>query len=123
MSQTVVGKLYMDGCGHCVSLEEPWNQMKTKVGGKVVVAGDIESAEIGKLDELNQKYGTDVSVQDGYPTIYKIKHGGVEYYNGERTVQKLVSWALQKQGKSKKQKKIGGGKKRTNRKRTKTSKK
>ena len=105
MSQTVVGKLYMDGCGHCVSLEEPWNQMKTILSGKVGVEEDIESAEIGNLDELNRKYGTDVSVQGGYPTIYKIKHGGVEYYNGERTVQKLVSWALQKQGKSKKQKK------------------
>ena len=118
MSQTVVGKLYMDGCGHCVTLEEPWNQMKKKVGGKVVVAGDIESAETGKLVELNKKYGTDVAMQAGYPTIYKIKGGKVEYYNGERTVQKLVGWALQKQGKSKKQKKIGGGKKRTNRKRS-----
>jgi hypothetical protein len=118
MSQTVVGKLYMDGCGHCVTLEEPWNQMTKKVGKKVTVEEDIESAETGKLDELNKKYGTDVSVQAGYPTIYKIKKGVVEYYNGERTVQKLVSWALQKQGKSKKQKKIGGGKKTTNRKRS-----
>ena len=82
-----------------------------------MVADDIESAETGKLDELNQKHGSEVAVQGGYPTIYKIKKGGkVEYYNGERTVPKLVGWALQgvKQNKTIKR----GG-----RKRTKTSKK
>ena len=97
MKQTVVGKLYMDQCGHCVALEEPWAQMKKKVGGKVMVADDIESAETGKLDELNQKHGSEVAVQGGYPTIYKINKGGkVDYYNGERTAAKLVSWALQR---------------------------
>ena len=117
MSQTVVGKLYMDGCGHCVALEEPWAQMKKKVGGKVMVAGDIESAQTDKLEELNQKHGSEVAVQGGYPTIYKIKKGGkVEYYNGERTVPKLASWALQGVN-QKKTIKRGG------RKRRKTSKK
>ena len=119
MKQTVVGKLYMDGCGHCVTLEEPWAQMKKKIEKKVMVAGDIESAETHKLDELNKKYGSDVAVQGGYPTIYKIKHSGkVEYYNGERTAPKLVGWALQGVKQSTKHKKIGGG-----RKHTKTSKK
>ena len=114
MKQTVVGKLYMDGCGHCVTLEEPWAQMKKKIEKKVMVAGDIESAETHKLDELNKKNGSDVAVQGGYPTIYKIKHGGkVEYYNGERTAPKLVSWALNKRQKTVKR----GGR------RTKTSKK
>ena len=120
MSQTVVGKLYMNGCGHCVTLEEPWNQMKKKVGGKVVVEDDIESAETDKLNKLNQKYGTEVAMQAGYPTIYKIKGKKVEYYNGERIVPKLVSWTLQGVKQGTKHKKIGGGK---NRKRTKTSKK
>ena len=88
--------------------------MKKKIEKKVMVAGDIESAETHKLDELNQKYGSDVAVQGGYPTIYKIKHSGkVEYYNGERTAPKLVSWALNKRQKTVKR----GGR------RTKTSKK
>jgi hypothetical protein len=113
MKQTVVGKLYMDGCGHCVALEEPWVQMKKKVGGKVMVAGDIESAQTGKLDELNQIHGSEVAVQGGYPTIYKIKSGGkVEYYNGERTVPKLVGWALKGVKQNTKHKKMGGGRKR-----------
>jgi hypothetical protein len=125
MSKTVVGKLYMIGCGHCDALNEPWNQMKKKVNKKVIIAGDIEAAQTNELHKLNKQHGANVVVQGGYPTIYKINKGGkVEYYNGERTAAKLVSWALQgviKQSVKKctKHKKIGGGK---NRKRTKTSK-
>jgi len=96
MNKTVVGKLHMIGCGHCDELVEPWNQMKENVEKKVMVAGDIEAAENHKLYELNKQYGSKVEVQGGYPTIYKIKRGGkVEYYNGERTVSKLIGWALQ----------------------------
>ena len=112
MVNTIVGKLYMVGCGHCETLEEPWNQMKKKVGKKVMVAGDIESAETHKLAELNDKHGSNVEMQGGYPTIYKIKSSGkVEYYNGERTASKLTKWATQgkqnntlKGGRNKKQK-------------------
>jgi hypothetical protein len=120
MSKTVVGKLYMNGCGHCVTLEEPWNQMKKKIGGKVEVANDIEAAQTKELNELNKQHGSNVSVQGGYPTIYKIKGKKVEYYNGKRITKELVSWALQGVKQGTKHKKIGGGK---NRKRTKTSKK
>lgn len=116
MVQTVVGKLYMHGCGHCVNLEKPWKQMTKKVTKKVMVAGDIESAETDKLQQLNQKYGSDVEMQGGYPTIYKIKSGGkVEYFNGERTVPKLVGWALQGV-KQRKTAKRGGRRNRTSKK-------
>ena len=108
---TLVGKLYMIGCGHCDALEEPWNQMKNKLGGKVMVAGDIEAAQTKELDELNKQHGANVVVQGGYPTIYKINKGGkVEYYNGERTAAKLVSWALHRKNKTvhRKKKTVGG---------------
>ena len=100
MSKTVVGKLYMIGCGHCDALEEPWNQMKKKVNKKVIVAGDIEAAQTNELNELNKQHGANVAVQGGYPTIYKIVDGKVEYYNGERTAAKLVSWALHRKNKT-----------------------
>jgi thiol-disulfide isomerase/thioredoxin len=96
MKQTVVGKLYMIGCGHCDALIEPWDQMKKKIGGKVMVVEDIESNQTKELEKLNKQHGSSVSVQGGYPTIFKIQNGGkVEYYNGERTTEKLASWALQ----------------------------
>jgi hypothetical protein len=117
----VVGKLYMVGCGHCDALVEPWNEMKKKVGGKVMVAEDIEAEQHNKLDELNEKHRSKVEVQDGYPTIYKIKKGGnVEYYNGERTASKLIEWALQNNEETLKH---GGNKKRESNKKRKSNKK
>ena len=107
----VVGKLYMVGCGHCEMLEQPWNEMKKKVGGKVAVKEDIEAGQHEKLQKLNKENGSNVEAQGGYPTIYKIKHGGkVEYYNGERTASKLIGWATNKNQKN--TLKRGGNKKR-----------
>ena len=60
---SVVGKLYMIGCGHCDALVEPWNQMKKKVEKKIMVAGDIEAGDLHKLDELNKEYNSNVEVQ------------------------------------------------------------
>ena len=117
MSKTIVGKLYMNGCGHCDALEEPWNQMKNKVGGKVTVADDIEAEETDKLDKLNKQHEVNVVVQGGYPTIYKIKKGGkVEYYDGERTEQELVNWALKMSAGSKSRKRTQSRKRRQSRK-------
>ncbi len=114
MSKPVVGKLYMVGCGHCDALVEPWNEMKKNVGGKVMVLNDIEADETHKLEELNDKHGANVEVQGGYPTIYKIKHGGnVEYYNGDRTSKELIRWATNK--KQKNTLKRGGNKKQKSR--------
>jgi len=87
--------------------------MKNKVGGKVVVADDIEASEKDKLDKLNMQHGTNVDVQDGYPTIYKIVGGKVEYYNGERTEKELISWALKSDSKQSNSKR--GGSKQSNR--------
>ncbi len=113
MSKTVVGKLYMIGCTHCNALNEPWKQMIKKVNKNVIVADDIEAAQTNKLNELNKEYNSNVSVQGGYPTIYKIVDGKVEYYNGERTAAKLVSWALHRKNKTiHRRKKIMRGKSR-----------
>jgi hypothetical protein len=121
MSKTVVGKLYMVGCGHCDALVEPWNEMKKNVEKKVMVLNDIESKETDKLEELNKQHRANVEVQGGYPTIYKIKHGGnVEYYNGERTSKELIRWATQNNEDTLKR---GGNKRRESNKKRKINKK
>ena len=121
MSKTVVGKLYMVGCGHCDALVEPWNEMKKNVEKKVMVLNDIESKETHKLEELNDKHGANVEVQGGYPTIYKIKKGGkVEYYDGERTATELIGWATENNEETLKR---GGNKRRESNKKRKINKK
>ena len=96
MSKVVVGKMVMDGCPHCTNLEEPWTKLKTMLGGKAVFEEEIKSDGQNKLDDLNNKHGTDIKMALGFPSIFKITGGKVEYYEGERTVQKMADWILAK---------------------------
>lgn len=104
---TIIGKLYMDGCPHCDNLVEPWNKMKNQIGGSVEVV-QFNPDQMDDLEKLNKKHKSNVSIQGGYPTIFKIEGGKVEYYNGERTTEEMVKWAKNKSykkgGKSKKRK-------------------
>ena len=93
--KTVIGKLYATWCGHCVELEPVWKKMK-KLRGVEFVEIEYENIQQG-LEKLNARFKTDVKVNDGYPTIFKIEHGKVEYYNGARTLSELTRWAKKTQ--------------------------
>lgn len=104
----IVGKVYANWCGACKALEPAWKEMEAKVGGQVDVK-EIESADQNeKIKEFNKKHDTNLKV-NGYPTMFSLNHGGsLEYYNGDRSVEALVKWALGKEqngGKKKKSKK------------------
>jgi hypothetical protein len=96
MSKVVVGKMVMDGCPHCTNLQKPWTKLKTMLGGKAVFEEEIKSDGQNKLDDLNKKHGTDIKMALGFPSIFKITGGKVEYYEGERTVKKMADWILAK---------------------------
>jgi hypothetical protein len=72
--------------------------MEKRVGGKVDVE-NIESEEQEKgIKEFNEEHGTNLALQKGYPTMFSLNHGGsIEYYNGDRSVEALVKWALGKE--------------------------
>lgn len=99
MSKVVVGKMVMDGCPHCTSLEKPWDELKKMLGGKVEFAKEIKSDGQNDLDALNKKHRTNIKMADGFPSIFKIMNGGkVEYYEGERTATAMENWVLEKKG-------------------------
>ncbi len=87
-------------------MEAAWDDMKNQVAGKVDVK-DFEASDDfdAKLAKFNEEHGTDVAVQGGYPTIYKIQNKNVSYYNGGRTAKEFVHWALGSTGGKKKSKK------------------
>ena len=97
-SQKVVGKIYSNGCGHCVALEKTWQTITNKLKGMNVVVKDIEASIIDdELIKLNNTYlgginSPKVSLQVGFPTIYKINRGVVSYYEGNRDTEPLLSW-------------------------------
>ena len=42
-------------------------------------------------------------MKEGYPTIFKVVDGVVEYYNGPRITQSLVNWVKETSGGTRKQ--------------------
>jgi len=100
--KTIVGKIYAGWCGHCQMLETPWNQMKANLGKK---CGSFEFAEIEQknepigLQKINETYlkksHAKLSLQGGYPTLFKIKKGVLSYFNGNRTLEDMTKWYSQ----------------------------
>ena len=63
-----------------------------------------EPAQVGHVNAtyLNNSLKK-LALQGGYPTLFKIKDGELEYYNGSRETDPMTDWALgnsQKGGKS-----------------------
>jgi thiol-disulfide isomerase/thioredoxin len=104
ISPIVIGKIYSNGCGHCIQLAPIWNTMEKQLikNRKYnFIFKNIEQAnEELETTEVNNTYlqnaQNKLELQGGYPTIFKIVNGEVSYYNSERTVAALMNWAMGK---------------------------
>jgi thiol-disulfide isomerase/thioredoxin len=105
----IIGKIYADWCGHCRILKPEWNKMKYNIKNHKphnmhqVRYIEIEQAqEQPKVDKVNKIYlsGSEkkLALQGGYPTIFKITQGMLEYYNGPRNAEMMQKWALHHMG-------------------------
>lgn len=108
-----IGKIWAKWCPHCIHLIPVWDKMKKiikkKGGAKQPISYmEVEEAELYKIDEYNKTNpnGTFVDSARGYPTIYKIVGGNVEYYAGERNPKKMAEWALGKKHADRKTRKL-----------------
>ena len=104
-NKLVFGKLHASWCGHCVRLAEIWPEIVSRIESKVnnllivSIESEVMDAEVAKInDALVSKSSPKLALQEGYPTIFKIVNGRVQYYNGPREVEPMVAWAV---GKSK----------------------
>lgn len=95
----VVGKIYAEWCGHCQMLKPEWSKMKDNLKNSNVKYEFYEIEETNQDDgiqKVNDKYlknsTTKLTLQGGYPTIFKIVDGKLEYYNGERDCNSLQAW-------------------------------
>jgi hypothetical protein len=95
----VIGKIYAEWCGHCRNLKEPWKNMKmdlAKKGGYFKFHEIEQKEENEKVSNINETYlqnsPTKLSLQGGYPTIFKIKNGVLSYFDGERTSKNMADW-------------------------------
>lgn len=95
----VVGKIHAKWCSHCIALVPEWEKMTQQLKQKhpnIMVEEVEQSEEATGLNRINRLYrkrtATQVALQGGYPTIFKIVKGKLSYYNGERKADALVEW-------------------------------
>jgi len=104
----VIGKIHAKWCGHCVALVPEWNKMKSELkkllGNKYqLVFAEIEqSQEKHKLPKINSTHlansSKKVEIQGGYPTLFKIHGGKLDYYGGERQAGSMTKWFSNNEG-------------------------
>ena len=102
----VIGKLFATWCSHCTTLAPEWKKMKREVKKKSknddikFVEIESENMESG-LEQFNRRFNTNVKLQSGYPTLFKVDSGNkkVEYYNGNREAMALTKWSMMAMGK------------------------
>jgi thiol-disulfide isomerase/thioredoxin len=136
-----VGKIYADWCGHCQTLQPEWARMKNDMKlamGRSLQNIHIEFVEMGDtpknkakgltvegmITKYNGKHlpnSVEKVKSDGYPTLFKVLNGKLEYYAGNRDANSMYTWYIQGVSKPNVLKKhlMKGGKKST---RSKTAK-
>lgn len=107
-SIVVVGKIYADWCGHCQSLLPEWKKLDENIQQRmakypnshtkyVVVAIEQKQQDEG-IRNVNETYlkntGRTLALQGGFPTLFKITDGTLEYYDGPRTYLEMLRWYM-----------------------------
>jgi thiol-disulfide isomerase/thioredoxin len=92
-SPIIVGKVYADWCGHCQALKPKWEQLKRILPKGRVQTVEIEEAETDKRAQFEKTHKKTINVS-GYPTIFKIVNGKIEYYTGPREPEDMKRWVL-----------------------------
>ena len=94
----VIGKISASWCGHCVALKPIWdNVLKNPVNSHITFL-DVEKdtdAEAAELVRINEKYlhnSEEKLESNGYPTIFKITNGKLEYYKEDRDEPTINNW-------------------------------
>jgi thiol-disulfide isomerase/thioredoxin len=99
----IIGLIFANWCGHCQRLKPEWKNMKNKIKSSKTSHKthfiEIEDSDIKKDSKINKinthlKKGPKLTV-NGYPTIFKISGGNLEYYKGQRGENELRQWVGQ----------------------------
>ena len=94
-SAVTVGLIYANWCGHCQALKPEWKRMKKGMRGMNCHYLEIEDADphkVRKIAHVNSRLKKGKLEANGYPTVFKIKGGNLEYYQGERSAREMQQW-------------------------------
>lgn len=105
----IIGRIHAKWCGHCKTLDPKWKKMVGNIKNgvkngkyrKYPHIEDMESDSIsqGKLKKFNNEnkeyFGGNEISYDGFPTLFKVEGGKIEYYGGEREPEHMENWFMQ----------------------------
>ena len=94
-SVITVGLIHAKWCTHCIALQPEWKQMKKGLRGanyKYLEIEDSDKHKDHKIANVNHRLKGEKLVANGYPTIFKIRGGNLQYYQGERNSQSMQQW-------------------------------
>lgn len=97
----VVGLVYANWCTHCSRMKPQWNKMKNEFNGNdhynvIEIEADQPDRQ-ERIAELETKLHGKTIDAAGYPTIFKLNNGDIEYYDGERNASDMKQWATNEQ--------------------------
>lgn len=96
----VFGRIYADWCGHCKSMENDWTRLCSIVGNKIECVNIESKTQDTDIPSFNQKYNTNLALDSGYPTIFRLHKVGqpVENYPNDQTrdYESLKRWLYSK---------------------------
>jgi thiol-disulfide isomerase/thioredoxin len=101
----VIGKVYANWCGHCQHLAPRWEIMKKTItqkcdekGCEKPVIKEFEESNLDELEKFNEdnkeKWNGEKIEASGYPTIFKIENGKIQYYGGNREPEPLEAFMM-----------------------------
>ena len=100
-TQTAIVLVYADWCTHCNAMKPDWNNMKNRLGANMDTI-EIEDSDFDKDQKIrdieeHKLNGEHLDIL-GYPTMFKIHNGHVDYYGGSRTLDAMTEWATTTKG-------------------------
>lgn len=101
----IIGLAYANWCPHCTSLKPHWDTMKQNLSSdcRVIEVEESDFNKQNKIDEINHELKGDSELQiHGYPTMFKINNGKIDYYNGENVTLNQCLYFLMVQKKHRK---------------------
>tara|TARA_B110000285_G_scaffold172148_1_gene192794 strand:+ start:3979 stop:4482 length:504 start_codon:yes stop_codon:yes gene_type:complete len=101
VNKNAIVLVYADWCTYCKQMKPEWNEMKTRLGANMETI-EIEDSDFDKDQKIRDieehKLNGEQLEIFGYPTMFKIHNGHVDYYGGSRTLDAMTEWATTTKG-------------------------
>lgn len=90
----VLGLIFARWCMYCQQFQPTWEMMKKNNELKHIQFVEIEENDPQMVNSIFQSHGVVVNTNQGYPTIFKIKGGKIEYFSNERNETNIKNFIL-----------------------------